>query len=263
MITLVHKFIIEKGCKMKKLTKHLIYKTISTTNFIRRIEWRKMLEYLDPKEDERILDIACGNGTLALKIAERRCEVHGIDISKDSIDTARRLAEREKIACQFKVGNAENLPYPNMSFDKIVCSSSLEHFKNDISALKEMSRIIKPNGRLIITVDSFTYPITNELKEKHKKSSYVINYYTSEKLKKKFEIVGIKMNKSEYLLNSRITSFFFNIGIKMKWSGKIWILISFIAYPLCLVSDKLFGAKNKGYTLIAEGLKTNPYQKDI
>ena len=37
-----------------------IYKTIGTSSFIRRLEWRSMLEWLDPKEGERILDVACG-----------------------------------------------------------------------------------------------------------------------------------------------------------------------------------------------------------
>ena len=47
---------------MKKQINHLIYKTMGTLNFIRRIEWRCMLKYLDPKEGERILDVACGGG---------------------------------------------------------------------------------------------------------------------------------------------------------------------------------------------------------
>ena len=57
---------------MKELIRHLIYKTIGTHSFIRRIEWRSMLEYLDPNEGERILDIACGVGELSLKIGALR-----------------------------------------------------------------------------------------------------------------------------------------------------------------------------------------------
>ena len=71
-------------------------------------------------------------GTLSLKIAEKGCEVHGIYLSEDAINSAKRLAEREKIACEFNVGNAEDLPYPDGYFDKVICSSSLEHFKDDI-----------------------------------------------------------------------------------------------------------------------------------
>ena len=242
---------------MKKYIGHLIYKTMGTTEFIRRIEWRNMLKWLDPKEGERILDIACGGGNLSLKIAEKGCEVYGVDISEVAINSAKHLAEREKMVCKFEIGSAEDLPYPDRYFDKVICSSSLEHFKDDIKALKEMHRVLKPNGTVVLTTDSFTYPIRDELKEKHREIAYVVNYYTAEKLKERFEIAGFEMRRSKYLLNSRITSFFFKIGIKKKWSGISWMVISFIAYPLCLVSDRLFGDEDKGYTLIVEGKKVN------
>ena len=238
---------------------HLIYKTSGTSTFIRRIEWRTMLEWLDQKEGERILDVACGGGTLSLKIAEKGCKVHRIDVSEDAINSAKRLAEREGIACEFEVGSAEDLPYPNRCFDKVVCSSSLEHFKDDIKALKEMHRILNPNGSVVLTTDSFTYPINDELKEMHRKIAYVVNYYTQETLKERFKNSGFEMKQSKYLLNSRITSFFFKIGVKLRWSGILWMVISFIAYPLCLVQDRLFGVRDKGYTLIAEGIRVRVY----
>ncbi|MCD6132519.1 MAG: methyltransferase domain-containing protein, partial [Candidatus Hydrothermae bacterium] len=153
-------------------------------------------------------------------------------------------------------------PYPDEYFDRVVCSSSLEHFKDDIKALNEMNRVLKPKGRVVLTTDSFNYPISEELKEMHRKIAYVMNYYTPEKLKERFEIAGFKMNRSKYLLNSRITSFFVKIGIKIRWSGKLWMVVSFIAYPLCLVSDRLFGEKDKGYTLIVEGEKAGGGEYD-
>ena len=70
-----------------------------------------MLEWLDPKEGERILDVACGPGQLSLKIAERGCEVCGIDRGEYGIHIARYLAKRLKVAAEFEVGNAEDLPY--------------------------------------------------------------------------------------------------------------------------------------------------------
>ena len=240
---------------MKDYIRHLIFKTIGTPHFIRQIEWRCMFEYLDPKEFESILDVACGEGVLSLKVAEKGCEVSGIDVSENAIENAKRLAEREGISCEFKVGSAEDLPYPDEHFDKIICSSSLEHFKDDVKALKEMHRVLKPRGKVVLTADSFTYPISDELKEKHRKIAYVVNYYTRETLKEQFETAGFVVCRSGYLLNSWITSVFFNFGIKIRWSGKLWIVVSFIAYPLCLMSDRLFGVKGEGYTLIAEAEK--------
>ena len=246
---------------MKKQINHLIYKTMGSSSFIRRIEWRCMLKYLDPKEGEKILDVACGGGALSLKIAEKGCEVCGVDISVNAINSAKRLAEREKIACEFRVGNSDDLLYPDGYFDKVVCSSSLEHFKDDIKALKEACRVLKPNGKVVLTTDSFNYPISDELKEMHRKIAYVVHYYTQEKLKERFEIAGFEMKQSKYLPNSRITSFFFKIGIKIEWSVILWMVVSFIAYPLCFVSDRLFGVKDKGYTLIAGAKKISEVEE--
>ena len=69
------------------------------------------------------------------------------------------------------------------------------------------------------------------------------------------------MNQSKNLLNSRIISFFFNqLIIKTRLPGILWMVVSFVAYPLCLVSDRLFGdkenkKKEKGYILVVEGEK--------
>lgn len=82
---------------MKELIRHLMFKTVGELHFIRLIEWRSMLEWLDLKEGERILDVACGGGTLSLKIAESGCKIFGIDISEEAINRAKLLAERERI----------------------------------------------------------------------------------------------------------------------------------------------------------------------
>jgi ubiquinone/menaquinone biosynthesis C-methylase UbiE len=233
-----------------------IYKTIGTPSFIRRIEWRSIIEWVDPKEGERILDVACGMGAWDLKLAKERCKVCGVDRSEDEIKNAKRLAEMRGLPCDFVIGSAEDLPYRENYFDKVVCSSSLEHFKNDVKALEEMHRVLKSNGTVVLTTDSLTYPISDELKEKHRKNSYIMNYYTKEKLKERLDVGGFKMTRSEYLLNSRVTSFFFkHIYIKKKIPGFLLMAISFFVFPLCLLSDRLFGERDIGYTLIAEGWK--------
>ena len=182
-------------------------------------------------------------------------------MSERGIEHAKRLAEREGIMCEFRVGSAEDLPYTDGYFDKIVCSSSLEHFWDDIKALNEMYRVLNPDGTVVLTTDSFTHPISDELKDVHRKIAHVVNYYTRETLKGRFEAAGLEMRRSEYLLDSWLTSLFFNFGIKIRWSGKLWMMVSFIAYHLCLMSDRLFGVKDKGYTLIAEGVKINSSKK--
>lgn len=234
---------------------HLIRKSMGTTSFIRMIEWRSILDWLDLEEGEKVLDVACGDGILSLKIAERGCSVYGIDISENAISRASQFAKRDNVVYEFQVGDAGCLPYPDGCFNKIVSSSSLEHFHDDIKALKEMNRVLRPNGTLVLTTDSLSYPIDYRTKRRHRRIGNVVNYYNSGKLQKRLEVCGFTMVRSKYLLNSRVTSFFYKIGIKLEWSGLLWMAICPIAYLLCSISDRLFGMKSAGYTLIAEAKK--------
>lgn len=240
----------------KTFVNYLLFKTIGTISFVRRIEWPIMINWLELKKNEKILDIACGEGSLTLKIAKKGCTVHGIDISFDAIKRAKYVSKQEKIYSSFEVGNAENLPYKNNSFDKIVCSSSLEHFINDITSLKEMYRVVKPNGLVVLTVDSFTYPIDKRLKEIHKNRHRVIKYYSSKTLNESLKKSGFNIKKDKYLLSSPITSYFIkNFTIQLKDSKVLFYIVSLIAYPLCIISEKFFSKKNVGYSLIALATK--------
>jgi ubiquinone/menaquinone biosynthesis C-methylase UbiE len=242
---------------VKDHARYFIFRTMCTTAFARRIEWRRMLAWLDARKGEKVLDIACGAGELSLKIAASGAEVCGIDISEEAVKSARRLAERAKIRADFKAGDAERLPFPDGAFDKVICSSSLEHFKNDVRALGEMRRVLKAGGKAILSVDSLSYPISAELKEKHRKMCAVEHYYTRQGLEKSLDAAGLKMGRSEYLLTSFLTSFFFQRWIKHNRSSVEPILVALLGHPLFLATDRLFGVRDAGYTLLAEAVKAD------
>jgi len=243
--------------KFKSYIRYLLHKTIGTTSFIRRIEWRRIRQWLQPQKYEDILDVACGSGELSLIIAKSSCNIYGIDMSKVAIESAIRLSSQVGISADFKIGDAEHLQYPDKHFDKVVCSSSLEHFNDDTLALKEISRVLKSGGKFVFTVDCLSYPITKELKDKHKKMCSVVHYYSVEELERNLEISGLVMNRSEYLINSFLTDIFFRIWIKYRPPEIFWLLIACVGYPVFLISDRLFGRKDCGYTLIIEATKVN------
>lgn len=239
---------------------HLIYfisRVMGTASFTRRLEWRHVMAWLEPRKGEKILDIACGMGELSLRIAKKSGQVYGIDMSEDAVRFARWHSERAKIPCQFKVGDAEWLPYPDGYFDKIICSSSLEHFEDDNRALKEMRRVLKEKGRAVLTVDSFTLPISDELKDRHRQTCFVVHYYTRETLGKCFRGCGLDMCRSQYLIKSSLASFFFKLWIKYRKPAILWLAVSFFGHPLFLISEKLAGRRDGGYTLIAEAVKAD------
>lgn len=187
--------------------------------------------------------------------------VYGLDLSNILINKAKIFSNGKGMKCKFIIGNAEYLPYRSRIFDKVVSNCSLEHFQDDIKAMKEMNRVLKPSGTLVLTVDSLSYPgIKKEVIEMHKKVASAVNYYTCEQLKERLERAGLRMICSKCYLNSFISSFLFNLGIRLKWCP-LWVILSFTAYPLCLLSDRLFGIKDKGYGLAIKGEKAKAWGK--
>ena len=102
----------------------------------------------------KLVDIGCGTGNLIVKIAEKYSDLEliGVDISSETLEYAKKRATRKKLdrKIEFKIGNVEDLPFPNNSVDIIVSTLSLHHWENPTKAFKELYRVVKENGRLLI-----------------------------------------------------------------------------------------------------------------
>ncbi len=99
------------------------------------------------------LDYCCGNGEMAIEMAKRGAsKVCGIDISQVAVDNARALAESAGVAdrCEFKVMDAEHTEFLDGTFDVIHEYGALHHLELP-AAFRELSRILKPGGKLICT----------------------------------------------------------------------------------------------------------------
>jgi ubiquinone/menaquinone biosynthesis C-methylase UbiE len=241
-----------KTANLALFVKYLKYRFFWTTIFQRRVERPILLRWAQPHKNERILDVACGEGRFSLKIAERAGTVYGIDASSAAVDEAKSLSHKLKVDSHFRVGDAEDLPYPSNFFDKIVCSSSLEHFEHDLQALNEVNRVLKPHGKLVLTADSFTGPVGATTKERHKHRYRVVNFYTEATLKERFELTGFETVKSRYLLNTATARFFIS-GI-VNLPGVLYYLASFLACPFVLLAEKTTRNRDFGCTIIAEGI---------
>lgn len=95
-----------------------------------------------------VLDVACGTGLASDPLAKRGFKITGLDISEAMLDKARiRLKDARLV-----VGDAEKLPFPDSSFDAVVCAQAI-HWMDQPKALLEMSRVaVKGGGRVAIWV---------------------------------------------------------------------------------------------------------------
>jgi ubiquinone/menaquinone biosynthesis C-methylase UbiE len=115
-----------------------------------------MLDMVDLRPGDRVLDVACGTGLVSLRIAEAvgaAGAVVGTDISGQMVDEARRIAAlREVDNAGFERADAEALPFADQSFDAAVCGLGLMYVPDPIGALAEMRRLLKPGGRAAAAV---------------------------------------------------------------------------------------------------------------
>jgi ubiquinone/menaquinone biosynthesis C-methylase UbiE len=112
-----------------------------------------VLELAVLKGDERLLDAGCGTGLTALRIAALYpgCRVHGIDLSPKMIAVARRDAEKQGLAADFRVGSITDLPYADASFDVAITNIMYHHLDlaEKRQAVIEIARVLRPDGRYV------------------------------------------------------------------------------------------------------------------
>ena len=95
----------------------------------------------------KLLDAGCGKGFTGKSVIEYCKEYHGMDLSSTAINFAKKRIPEGK----FKVGTIREISYGNGEFDCILCSEVLEHVPEYKTAIKEMTRVLKSKGFLIIT----------------------------------------------------------------------------------------------------------------
>jgi SAM-dependent methyltransferase len=110
-----------------------------------------MLDAADVRLGHRVLDVGCGTGVLA-RAADGRVEAHGHVAGLDPNDGMLAVARRAEPDIEWQPGLAEQLPYPDHSFDRTVSQFALMFFTDPKSALTEMNRVTRPDGRVAFAV---------------------------------------------------------------------------------------------------------------
>ena len=99
---------------------------------------------------KKLLEVGSGLGTDLINFARRGAEVSAVDLTSSGIDLVRRRFEAEGLAVDARVGDAEHLPFADEAFDAVYSFGVLHHTPAIEQAVKEVYRVLRPGGRIII-----------------------------------------------------------------------------------------------------------------
>lgn len=121
------------------------YSVVGTTL---QIVGERLCETLDVRSGQRVLDVAAGNGNVSLAAARRFCDVTSTDYVPALLERGRQRAESEGLDIAFEEADAEQLPFPDGSFDIVASSFGVMFAPDQDRAAAEMLRVTRPGGKI-------------------------------------------------------------------------------------------------------------------
>lgn len=112
-----------------------------------------LLETAELRPGERVLDVACGTGVVTRHAAEQvgpTGTVTGIDVAPDMIDVARATPSPATPTIEWHVGDAMSLPFPDGTYDVVLCQMGLMFMEDRAAAITEMRRVLASGGRVVV-----------------------------------------------------------------------------------------------------------------
>jgi len=127
------------------------YEQWFTTNIgklVKQVEQELIIDLLDPKQGEVILDAGCGTGIFTIDFLVKGVNIVGLDISGPMLDIARKRGR--DYAFSGVLGDLEHLPFKDNFFDKTVSITALEFVADAKNAINELFRVTRPGGLVVV-----------------------------------------------------------------------------------------------------------------
>jgi SAM-dependent methyltransferase len=135
----------------------------------------------------RILDVGCGTGA-NLEMLAQFGEAEGVDVSEDALRFCRARG-----LTKVKLGAAEQLPYEDASFDLVTALDVVEHLDDDAAGLREMRRVLRPDGRALLFVPAFMWlwGVQDDVSNHRRR-------YTLPELRERVRAAGFEVERATY-----------------------------------------------------------------
>lgn len=122
-----------------------------------KIRLQRVYELIEDRSGGTVLDVGCGPGVTVEHLVKRGFEVYGVDISKEMVTECQKQFGHLP-AAHFSVGKIEALEFPDAFFDVVLCMGVVEYVDDDAVAVKEMVRVTKPGGVIVVTLPNKASP---------------------------------------------------------------------------------------------------------
>jgi SAM-dependent methyltransferase len=109
-----------------------------------------VVERLAPGPGDELLDLACGTGAVAELAAKRGAQVTGADLAPVLIETAKERAAEQGLEIDYRVGDAEQLDFPDASFDKLSSTCGIMFTPDHETVARELARVVRPGGLIAL-----------------------------------------------------------------------------------------------------------------
>jgi SAM-dependent methyltransferase len=166
-------------------------------------------DQLGLKDGDKILDLGCGFGRHAFEAARRGAVVVALDAGRDEVDGVSAMFGAMVVAGELSSdasftatvqGDALHLPFADATFDRVICSEVLEHIPDDLGAMGELTRVLRPGGTMAITVPRFGPELINWAlsDEYHNVPGGHIRIYRRSVLQSRLASVGMRVTGHHY-----------------------------------------------------------------
>jgi SAM-dependent methyltransferase len=110
--------------------------------------WEVMIDAVGVGPGKRVLDAGCGGGGASVLAADRNAQVSGVDAASVLVEVAKSKVPDG----DFRVGDLEELPFANDTFDAVIAANSVQYAADPIAALRELKRVTKSGGRIAVGI---------------------------------------------------------------------------------------------------------------
>ncbi len=161
----------------------------------------KVIDKIDLDSDDRVLDVGGGTGKLLRSIQEDED-----DLEMYLLDESRRMMKAQSFSGNRILGKACMMPFPSSYFDLVLCVDALHHFRRKEKSLREMDRVLRPGGEIIILEFDPKSPLTRLIQFGERLFGEPSRFYepkTLESFFPEYEFETDRVNPAEYILKGK------------------------------------------------------------